>query len=425
VYHRRFGPVLAEDPKTAERVLIDVDDGSGVAPLDGSIAFEDAVAAGAGDANLPEPSPDDLYMLCTGGTTGTPKGVLWRQADIYVAAMGGSDGASPELITSIAEIGMGVLFPAPPLMHGAAQWTAFSGFHNGGSVVFHDDSTPFDAKAILGLCERERVTVMSIVGEAFARPILDELRAGTYDLSALGILGTGGAATSAATKHALLELLPHLTIMDGYGASETGAAGYAASTKDNESREFAPAAGSAVVSEDLTRFLAVGDEEVGWAARIGRIPLGYLNDPDKTERTFPVVDGTRASVPGDRAHYDDQGRIVMLGRDSLVINTGGEKVFVEEVEDALRLHPGIDDALVVGRPNDRFGQEVVALVQLHPGAELTAARSARSPPSRSPGSRRLVPCASATASAGCPPASPTTRGPRRPPSTPRTPRAGS
>jgi fatty-acyl-CoA synthase len=126
-----------------------------------------------------------------------------------------------------------------------------------------------------------------------------------------------------------------------------------------------------VVAEDLSRFLEPGSDEVGWAARTGHIPLGYLNDPDKTERTFPIVDGRRASVPGDRAHYDAEGRIVMLGRDSLVINTGGEKVFVEEVEDALRQHPDIDDALVVGRPDDRFGQVVVALVQLHPGASLT------------------------------------------------------
>jgi fatty-acyl-CoA synthase len=373
VYCRRLAPLLAEDPRLGDRVLVDVDDGSGIPPLDGSTPFESAIADGTGVEALPVPSPDDLYMVCTGGTTGTPKGVLWRQADVYVGAMGGIEGATRDVIAQIATAGTGVWFAAPPLMHGAAQWTAFAGLHNGATIALHDDAMPFDARTILELAQRERVTMMTIVGDAYARPIVDELRARPYDLSALGQLSTGGATTSASLKHALLELLPHLMIIDGYGASETGGMAYGASTKDEETREFALADGAAVLSSDRSRFLEPGDDEVGWTARTGRIPLGYLNDPAKTELTFPVIGGRRATVPGDRARYAPDGRIVLLGRDSMVVNTGGEKVFVEEVEEALRQHPDVADALVVGRPSDRFGEEVVALVQPRPDARLSPA----------------------------------------------------
>jgi fatty-acyl-CoA synthase len=369
VYHRRLGPVLAEISGLADMVLIEVDDGSGVEPIDGSVSFEDAIAGASDSIELPEPTPDDLYMVCTGGTTGVPKGVLWRQADIYVAAMTGSDATTAESIAAGAEGGSGVFLAAPPMMHGAAQWTAFSAVLNGGTVVLHDDSKRFDARTILSIAESERATVITIVGDAFARPIIEELQAGNYDLSSLGILGTGGAATNPEHKHALLELLPHILIMDGYGASETGAAGYAPSSKGNETREFSPAPGSEIVDADMTRFLESTETEIGWAVRTGRIPLGYLNDPEKTRKTFITVDGRRASLPGDRAHYNSEGRITMLGRDSMVINTGGEKVYVEEVEEALRQHPDVADALVVGREDERFGQIVVGLVEPQPGKD--------------------------------------------------------
>ncbi|MGF7237431.1 MAG: AMP-binding protein [Frankia sp.] len=370
VYDRRLGPKIAEAARVQGGLLVDVDDGSGVAPLDGSIPFESAVAGASGCDELPVPSPDDLHLVCTGGTTGTPKGVLWRQADIYVSGAGGIEGATRDVVARIAKTGAGVWFAAPPLMHGAAQWTAFAGLHNGATVVLHDDSRSFDARTILEAVERERVTLMAIVGDAYARPLVDELRTRTYDLSSLARLATGGATTSAALKHALLELLPHLTIVDGYGASETGGMAFGASTKDKETRRFKLSAGAAVVSADRSRFLAPDDDETGWTARTGRIPLGYLNDQSTTEQTFPIVGGQRVSVPGDRARYAADGRIVMLGRDAMVINTGGEKVYVEEVEEVLRQHPDVIDALVVGRPSDRFGEEVVALVQARPGAAL-------------------------------------------------------
>ena len=223
--------------------------------------------------------------------------------------------------------------------------------------MLHDDAAPFDARTILETAAREQVQMMSIVGDAYARPLVDELRHRRYDLSSLTTLATGGAMTSPALKHALLELLPHLTIVDGYGASETGGMAFGASRKDAETQRFRGSTGAAVLSEDRSHFLEPGTDEIGWMARLGRIPLGYLNDPEATERTFPVVDGRRLAVPGDRGTVSADGTIVLLGRDSMVINSGGEKIFVEEVEEAIRRHPDVVDAVVVGRPSERFGEE--------------------------------------------------------------------
>lgn len=371
VYHRRLGPLLGA--AATGRVLIDVDDGSGVRPLAGSVAFEAALARGDRSDELPEPSPDDLYMVCTGGTTGRPKGVLWRQGDAYVGAMGGTEGATDATIAGVAARGVGSWFAVPPLMHAAAQWTVFAALHNGGTVVLHDDAAPFDARTILETAARESVAMLTIVGDAYARPLVEELRAQSYDLSALAQLSTGGAMTSPALKHALLELLPHLTIVDGYGASETGGMAFGASRKDAQTQRFQGASGASVLSEDRTRLLTPGDDEIGWTARVGRVPLGYLNDREQSERTFPIVGDQRMAVPGDRAQLAPDGTIVLLGRDSMVINSGGEKIFVEEVEEAVRRHPEVLDALVVGRPSDRFGEEVVAIVALRPGASVTPA----------------------------------------------------
>lgn len=367
IYERALGPHLAEALEGSSPVLIDIDDGSGIAPLPSSTPFETAVRHSAVDAT--PPSPDDLYMVCTGGTTGSPKAVLWRQADIFVAAMGGSDTATAEGLAAIAASGKRTWYPVPPMMHAAAQWTAFVGMHVGATIAFHDDSKGFDAAAILGVAERERVEMMSIIGDAYARPMIEELRRKPRDLSALQRIGTGGAITTDECKEALLDLLPHVTIVDGYGASETGGMAYGARTRTTNAQGFSPAAGAIVISADRSRVLAPGEDEVGWTARRGRVPLGYLGDRDKTEATFPIVDGERVAVPGDRAGIDADGTIRMLGRDSMVINTGGEKVFVEEVEKSLLHHPGVVDVLVVGRPNERFGQEVVAIVQPQPGGD--------------------------------------------------------
>jgi fatty-acyl-CoA synthase len=369
IYHRSLGPLLAASSQAERLLLVDVDDGSGVPALAGSTGFEEAASAAAA-APLPAASPDDLYLVCTGGTTGSPKGVLWRQADVFVSAMGGSEGASRESLSAKAAAGAGTWFAAPPLMHAAAQWTAFAGIHSGATIVLHDDAAPFDARTILETVTRERVGFVSIVGDAFAHRLIDELRRKTYDLSSLHTLATGGAVTSDSCKEALLELLPGITIVDGYGSSETGGMAYGASRRAAPATGFAPREGAAVLSADRSRFLAPGDDEIGWTARRGRVPLGYLDDRKKTEETFPIIAGERVAVPGDRARLTAAGAIVLLGRDSLVVNTGGEKVFVEEVEVVVRRHPDVVDALVVGRPSERFGQEVVAIVQLRPGAAL-------------------------------------------------------
>lgn len=376
VYHRALGPLVAQACDTADvvlidLVLIDVDDGSGVAPLPGSTGFEEAAstpAAGLPSPGLPATSPDDAYLVCTGGTTGRPKAVVWRQADIYVSAMAGAEDATAESIADAARAGGGGWFAVPPLMHAAAQWTAFSGLHNGGTVVLHDDSRPFDPRDILEVAEREQVGMMSIVGDAYAGPLVEELRRRPYDLASLHLIGTGGAATGEHHKDALLDLLPQITIVDGYGASETGGMAFGARSRTTSPAGFTPGAGADVVSADRTRFLDPGDDEIGWTARRGRVPLGYLGDAERTETTFPAVAGERVAIPGDRAQRLVDGGIRMLGRDAMVVNTGGEKVFVEEVEAVLRRHPDVDDALAVGRPSDRFGQEVVAVVALRDGA---------------------------------------------------------
>jgi fatty-acyl-CoA synthase len=371
IYHRSLGPLVREAMAGNVRLAIEVDDHAGGEGVPGSIPYEEAVDHPV--ESLPEPSPDDLYMVCTGGTTGLPKAVLWRQGDVYLSAMGGREGITAEQIAEAATAGSGVWFAPSPLMHAAAQWTVFAGLLGGGTVVLHDDRRRFDAATIMQTAADERVNLMAIVGDAYARPIVEVLERTPLDLSALRVIGTGGAVTSEENKRALLRLLPQVVIRDGYGASETGGMAYGASTSGSVSAAFTPAPGAVVLSADKTQLLQSGDDEIGWTARQGRVPLGYLGDRQKTEGTFPLVEGVRMAVPGDRARIGADGSIQMLGRDSLVINTGGEKVFVEEVEEVLRSHPDVDDALVVGRPSDRFGQEVVAVVQLRPDASVDPA----------------------------------------------------
>jgi len=240
--------------------------------------------------------------------------------------------------------------------------------NQGATVVLHDDSKPFDMSTILETAARERVTFMTIVGDAYARRMVERLRRGDLDLSPLVVIGTGGAPTSMALKREIHERLPQVMIRDGYGATEIGAAASGLLADDDGQQRFELGLDARILSADRTRFLTADDDEVGWLARVHHVPLGYLDDPDATEATFPVVDGVRVAVPGDRARMEPDGRFVLLGRDSLVVNTGGEKVFVEEVEDALKQCDVVCDAVVVGRPDERFGQAVVAIVQLVPGS---------------------------------------------------------
>ncbi|OCB27382.1 acyl-CoA synthetase [Mycobacterium malmoense] len=372
IYHRSLGPKFAGAlPPASADLLISVDDGSAAAELSGAITLEDALAQGERD-HLNEPSPDDLLMVCTGGTTGQPKGVMWRQADSYVVSMNGADHASAGEIRDRVRHGGQPWFAVSPLMHAAGMWTAFSGLLNGLPVVLYD-RTKFDPPAVLATAEREKVGMMTMVGDAYVGPLVEELRRGSYDLSSLHAIGTGGAATNPKYQRALLELLPQITLINGYGSSETGNVGFGRSQRGDEKDTFQLREGALVVSEDYGRFLQPGEDEIGYVARAGRIPLGYFDDAAATQKTFPVVEGQRVVISGDRGSLAADGTMRLLGRDSLVINTGGEKVFVEEVEEVLRAHPTVADALVVGRPSERWGQEVVALVALR--TDITTAGS--------------------------------------------------
>ena len=370
IYHKSFGPKFVDVlPPASADLLISVDDGSDAPELPGTIRLEDALAQGDTDQAI-APSPDDVMMVCTGGTTGRPKGVMWRQADTYVVSMNGADHESVDAIQANVRHGGQPWFAVSPLMHAAGMWTAFAALLNGLPVVLYD-RTRFDPSAVLETAEREKVGMMTMVGDAYAGPLVDELRKGSYDLSSMFAIGTGGAATNPKYQRALLELLPQITLINGYGSSETGNVGFGRSQRGDEKNTFELREGALVLSEDYSRFLQPGDMEIGFVARAGRIPLGYFDDEAATRKTFPVVEGKRVVISGDRGSLASDGTLNLFGRDSLVVNTGGEKVFVEEVEEVLRAHPAVTDALVVGRPSERWGQELVALVALRDGAEPT------------------------------------------------------
>ncbi|MGH9058387.1 MAG: AMP-binding enzyme [Acidimicrobiales bacterium] len=265
------------------------------------------------------------------------------------------------------------LLPNAPLMHCAAQWLALHQLLAGDTVVLNEVNDHLDPREICTSIERHRVNAMLLVGEAFARPFLAELDHGDYDMSSLMLIATGGAVMSPETKARLIERLPAVLILDAAGSSESGSPmrQITAGPGTPDAGVFDVNPSVAVLDAALTRRLEPGDEEIGWFANSGAIPLGYLGDEAKTAKTFPVVAGVRWTVPGDRARLRADGRLELLGRDSVTINSGVEKIFVEEVEAAAIAHPSVADAVVVGRPSQRFGQAVVAVIALRAGVDVS------------------------------------------------------
>lgn len=376
VVHSQFAPTLATvlGDVPSVRVILQVPDGSNNELLPGAVWYDDALALSSNKKPLLNLSGDDLYILYTGGTTGMPKGVLWRGGDAVVECFGGSKTATTLEDFAAQAVGELRALLAPPFMHGAGHWMSFRTWHTGGTVYVQDFPDRLDPVDIWSLIEREKLGFLLIVGDAFARPLLDELDRHSYDLSSLSVVLSGGAPLSANLKDEFLRHLPTLMIVDGLGSSEAGGQLSHVSAGANASTGTFPIApGNHVLSADLDRELAPGDPELGWLAKSGRLALGYLGDPDKTTRTYPVIDGVRYAVPGDRAKSRVDGIIELHGRDSVTINSGGEKIFAEEVEAALKAHPGVYDCLVAPRSSERWGNEVVAVVRIREGYTVSEA----------------------------------------------------
>jgi acyl-CoA synthetase (AMP-forming)/AMP-acid ligase II len=378
--HAGLAAAVAASCPTLRHVLI-VGGGPSAATFPAGVtACDYAAAVAAAPAIRPDNgrSGDDKLIIYTGGTTGLPKGVLWRHEDFYFSALAGGNHYGParlsvsEVVAAAREVPSAGYLITAPMMHGAGTYTLFTAFLLGSKVVI---SRTFDAARTLRLVAAEQAMAVAVVGDAMARPITDELaaRPGEYDLSSLFIFGSGGALLSKAVRDQLQAMLPNLYITDRFGASETGTDGELGRGEDGQQR--LTHSGNVAVLDSALQPVRPG--EIGRLAKTGHVPLSYYGDEAATAATFPVVEGVRFALLGDLARLEADGSIVVLGRGSTCINTGGEKVFGEEVEQALKAHPAVLDAVVAGVPDERFGERVAAVVGLRPGTSGIAAGELR------------------------------------------------
>jgi 3-oxocholest-4-en-26-oate---CoA ligase len=350
-----------------------VDDGTGPCP-DWATPYEDAAKSGVGRVSAPwGRGGDDLFMLYTGGTTGMPKGVMWRQDDLFSLLLSGSTRRyDPEAgIEGVRQAvrespGSVTLMPACPLMHGTGAFTAYTVLADGGRICLLE-SRRYDPAEMLDTVEREKVNALVIVGDPFSRPLLEELDAhpGRWDLSSLAMIISSGAMWSEPVKQRLLAHHPQMLLADAFSSSEALGMGQSISGGGNAAKTASFTLGPNVkVLDEEGREVEAGSGQVGVLALGGRNPLGYYKDEEKSQRTFKEIDGVRYSIPGDFAQVDADGTIHLLGRGSVCINSGGEKIFPEEVEEALKTHDAVHDAVVVGIPHSAYGEQVVAVVEL-------------------------------------------------------------
>jgi acyl-CoA synthetase (AMP-forming)/AMP-acid ligase II len=404
VYDRQYGPqvaaALADVPDIAALVAIGSrepgqPEAAAAGPAPGA-DYESALSAESGDRDFGARSGDDIYLIYTGGTTGHPKGVMWRHRDIWRTLGGGIDFVTGERLADEweqsrrgAQSAAGLVrFCVAPLIHGNAQWAAYAGLFSGDTIALIPH---FDAHAIWRAVERHKVNLLVIIGDAMARPLIEALAEHAYDTSSLLAVSSSAALFSPAVKDACLAVLPNVVFTDAIGSSETGFGGLSyvsAGGRQQGGPSVTPGPDTIVIGEDGNR---AGPGQTGRLARGGHVPLGYFKDPVKTTAMFTELDGVRYVVPGDYARVEEDGTVTLLGRGNTCVNTAGEKVWPEEVEAALKSHPGVFDALVIGIPDDRLGQRVAALVQprgrgtADPAAPVPGAPGPRAPDGGPPG----------------------------------------
>ena len=383
VHQASYGPHVTELlPELPDlRLVVTIDDGSGQPLPRGAVPYEEAVASGSPERDFAPRSNDDHYILYTGGTTGMPKGVVWRHEDVFYALGGGVDPHTntrverPEEMVAKGMGGQVTLLPIAPLMHGATQWSIMGQSFVGNRTIL---VPKFDPHEVWALVEAERANSIMITGDAMGKPLVEALDepGAAYDLSSLLAITSSAALFSAPVKDEFFRHLPSIYIVDAIGSSESGNNGMVTMDKDNTAMKSGPTVsvlGNTVVFDDDMQVVEPGSGVIGKIARFGDIPVGYYNDPVKTAEVFIHVDGVRYVMPGDFATVEEDGSITLLGRGSASINSGGEKIFPEEVESAVRSHPEVFDAIVVGAPDDRWGQRVAAIIQprtdKHPSLE--------------------------------------------------------